>query len=345
MTGKMALNGEGGEAGDALRRIQDFDPEILVREQELGSKFALRECVDPARRVIELFKLISPAQIGFFPQDQQNAIRDSANAFFNLLESCQKFEIEGAQPTPIDAKNSLVQQVAQQYQPLFNQLHPLISFAVTRSQDFAQLERDARAATQATKNDAAAALLELGEHRSAAATILGEVRAMAAEQGVSKQAIYFKGEADKHRDDSGIWLKYTIRTAVGLGLFAIMSLFSNNIWGLEPTDTYRTFQISTSKFLIFAVISYMLLLCARNFLSHKHNEVVNRHRQNALSTFTALAEATSDAASSDIVLSHAASCIFSPQDTGYVKVGGAHNEAVPGLQLLPRIGEMMKTSH
>lgn len=43
-------------------------------------------------------------------------------------------------------------------------------------------------------------------------------------------------------------------------------------------------------------------------------------------TFTALAEATSDAASSNIVLSHAASCIFSPHDTGYIKHDGDHGE-------------------
>ncbi len=73
-------------------------------------------------------------------------------------------------------------------------------------------------------------------------------------------------------------------------------------------------------------------------MSHKHNEIVNRHRQNALATFTTLADATSDAASSDIVLSHAASCIFSPQETGYAKQDSVSSDKVPGLQIIPRIG-------
>lgn len=132
---------------------------------------------------------------------------------------------------------------------------------------------------------------------------------------------------------------------MGLGTYAIASLFLHEIPGLQTTDAYRTAQIAVSKVLIFGVIAYMLLLCARNFLSHKHNEVVNRHRQNALATFTALAEATSDAASSDIVLSHAAACIFSPQDSGYIKTDTVRGDSVPGLQLLPRIGEVMRTNH
>ena len=338
------LTGEGGEAGDALRRVQTFDPESLVRESELGFKFALRECVEPARKVIDLFKLITPSQISYFPLDQQNQILTLSNGFYSLLDQCLKFDIE-AQPAPTDAKNTLVQQIIAQYQPIFNQIYPLISFVSARTQDFSQLERDARAATQSAKDNVATALNEIGDAKASVDVILGEVRAMAAEQGVSKQAIYFKGEADSHGTNSEKWLKYTIYVAIFLVIFATLSLFSHNISGLDPRNPYQAIQITTSKFLIFAVIGFMLFLCSRNFLSHKHNEVVNRHRQNALATFTALAEATSDAASSDIVLSHAAACIFSPQDTGYIKSTGSHGDSVPGLQLIPRIGELVKASH
>lgn len=51
------LTGEGGEAGDALRRVQEFDPKTLVRESELGTKFALQEVVEPVRQVINLWRL------------------------------------------------------------------------------------------------------------------------------------------------------------------------------------------------------------------------------------------------------------------------------------------------
>jgi hypothetical protein len=334
------LHGAGGEAGDALQRVQNFDPKTLVRQGELGSKLALREAVDPAQRVIDLFRLISPSQLNYFPDKQKNVVRDQANAFYSLLEKCLSFEVEGAQPSPKDARDKLISQLEAQFQPVFDALYPLISFANARSQDFSELEREARAAAQSARDVSSSLVTELEEQRKAAATILDEVRAAAAEQGVSKQAIHFKNEADFHRTAATDWRRYTVWTAVGLAVYAIGSLFFHHVPGLEPANGYQATQLAVSKVLIFAVLAYMLFLCARNFLSHKHNEIVNRHRQNALATFTALAEATSDAASSDIVLSHAAACIFSPQDTGYTRHDSSHGEGVPNLQIIPRIGHV-----
>ena len=338
--GKSKLHGEGGETGDALRRIQTYKIADLVRETDLGAKFALKEIVEPATKIQSLFKLILPSHLKNFPEQQNASILEQSNAFFNFLEQCRSFEIEGAQPTPTEAKEALIRQAQDLYQGYFNILFPLISFAVARSQDFARLEQEARSASQAARDEAQRIIADLAEQKEAADVILLEVRAAAAEQGVSKQAIHFKNEADNHRDSAKSWFKSTAGMAILLVIYAILSLFLHEIPGLDPSDSYRTMQIAVSKILIFAVIAYFLFLCARNFMSHRHNEVVNRHRQNALATFTALAEATSDAASSDIVLSHAASCIFSPQDTGYSKGDSHSQEAVPSLQLIPRIGSM-----
>lgn len=76
-------------------------------------------------------------------------------------------------------------------------------------------------------------------------------------------------------------------------------------------------QLITSKVLIFTVLGYLLIMAARNYGIHKHNAVVNRHRQNALLTYRALVTASEDSGTQDIVLAHAASCIFSPQETGF----------------------------
>lgn len=325
---------------DALIRVQEFDPGKMIREADLGKKFAMREAVAPAKRVIELFKLISPAQLEFFPDAQLTVIRDQANAFYSLLEEVSNFDVEEASPNPSDAKDALVDRLEQQFQPVFDVLFPLVSFANIRSLDFAKLERDARAATQAAKDSVSAALSEIETGKQNVEILVSETRALAAEQGVSKQAIHFKTEADNHKTEADNWRRYTIYTAIGLAAYAVATLFIHKVPGLDPDSAYRAAQVAISKILIFVVIAYMLFLCARNFLSHKHNEIVNRHRQNALATFTALAEATSDAASSDIVLSHAAACIFAPQETGYAKHDGAHVEGVPTLQLAPRIGQI-----
>jgi type II secretory pathway pseudopilin PulG len=96
-----------------------------------------------------------------------------------------------------------------------------------------------------------------------------------------------------------------------------VTAFAHKWSWLAPTSSYEAVQLGISKILIFGVIAYMLVLCARNFLSHTHNAIVNKQRQNALMTFKELADAARDEESKDVVLTHAAACIFAPQDTGY----------------------------
>jgi len=101
---------------------------------------------------------------------------------------------------------------------------------------------------------------------------------------------------------------------------------------------YETVQLAVSKILVFVVLSYMLYLCAKNFLSHKHNAIVNKHRQNALLTYKALVEAAGNTPNREVVLNHAAACIFGPQSTGYS--GDSGPLLPPSTQLI----ELLKVS-
>ena len=126
-------------------------------------------------------------------------------------------------------------------------------------------------------------------------------------------------------------------SAITLVFFAIFSLFLHKFDLIRPANTTEMLQLLTSKVLIFSVLGYILILAAKNYTAHKHNAVVNRHRQNALLTYRSLSAAADDAGTQDIVLAHAASCIFSPQETGLTS---GKNDATSGsksvLELLTR---------
>lgn len=325
-----------GEAKLSLERVQSFNPESLVRREELG-KYAFDEAVAPAKRIIDLFTTLPVSHLVYFPDQQLAQIRDIANNGYSVFQSFLSFDVASAQPSVTQAQETMIQSLRDHFQHTFNVLSPLIAFSTARAQDFSAMDREARAAVQSAKDQVAILVQSLDGDKKAIEGILKEARDAAAEQGVSKQAIHFKTEADKHETQAAVWLKRSVGTAIGLGVFAVISLYLHTLPGLDASDPYKMAQIAVSKVLIFGVIAYMLILCAKNFLSHRHNEVVNRHRQNALATFTALVDATSDAASSDIVLSHAASCIFAPQETGYAKQEGGPADSMPPIQLLPRI--------
>jgi hypothetical protein len=303
------------EAQESLIRIQNFDVDKLPRIADLGSKLNFGDVVNPARQLIDLYRRLSTIALQDFPDSILTIIRDESNNHFKLLSQILEFSPE--QQDPVSVRLSLINQVAGAYQPAFKSLHPYISYSLHRSADFQRLDSDARATLQTIEDRSKKISDLLVQHEKDAQDVLNEIRRVAAEEGVTKQAVHFYVEYEHHREEAKRWQNYAVGLAVSLGIFSIVSLFLHKVPILKPESTYDAVQLSISKFLIFFVIAYMMFLSAKNFLNHKHNAIVNKHRQNALMTHSALVEASGDHGVRDAVLLQASSCIFSPQATGY----------------------------
>lgn len=323
-------------AKNSLIRIQDFDVSKLPRESELGKSYSFNDAVEPATRIVELFKRLSPSAVDDFGKTQLDQVQQQADACFNLFETALQFDAK--QANAHDVKQRIIQQITATYQGAFNVLFPLVGYSLHKSADFQRLDSEARSALQKIKDDANDITESLEQQQTDAETALEAIKMVAAEQGVTQQSIYFKDEADQNTTDAETWRQRTINIAWLLGGYAVLSLFIHKIPFLTPINTYETVQMAVSKILIFAVISFMLYLSSRNFLSHKHNAVVNKHRQNALMTYKALVEAAGEKQqASDAVLIHAASCIYAPQPTGYTSgENGVGKGATSVIELLSK---------
>lgn len=325
------------EAKQYIQKLQHFNVQALIRQDELGSSMSFGQAIDPAKRVIRLFQQISTDYLHDLTQSSIDTLLHESKQFYSILESIMKFT-----PAEVDSpsvtRQNYINQLEEAYDHIFSRLHPLISYLASRQRDFAELERQARAAVQ-TANDQADKLRdELEKSRIEAENILNSVRQVAAEQGVSQQAVYFKEEADRHDLNASTWRNYTIFTSVLIAILALSSIATYKIEFFTPSSAYQAIQLTLGKLLTFGTAVYLLVLCAKNFLSHKHNAIVNKHRQNALLTFNALVEASQGDDKRDIILTHAASCIFMPQDTGYTKSSAANESASTKLiEIMPRL--------
>lgn len=315
------------EAKESLERIQAFDTDLLPRENDLGKSFAFHNAVAPAQRLVELYNRLGVSALDDLPQQALTKIQTQANTDYNRFDEILRFDPE--QQNAKAQKDTLITQIGSSYQTTFNALHPYISYSLHRTADFKRLESDARAALQAIRDQADDVAKSMAADKEASEQVLKDIRKVAEEQGVTQQAIYFGESAAKHETLTDKWRKYTIRVAIGLGVYAFLSLFLHHIPGLDPANTYQAIQVAVSKVLMFTVISYMLYLCARNFMSHKHNAIVDRHRQNALMTYKALVDAAGDSPNKEVILVQAAACIFAPQNTGY---GGDSAPQQPGAK-------------
>lgn len=311
----MASTEKVDAAKAALERIQQFDPQTLSQEEGLGTKMGFAAAIGPAETLVGLYKRIPLDVLDDLTESQLDRIIQQTNSDHQLFEQILAFD-----PNENDAattRTTRISTLEDRRDQLFEIIWQFIAYGVARSTDASLLETQARATIQAIKDDAKAVTDDLNASRDEATAALEAIRAVAAEQGVSQQAAYFKKEAEEQESLAATWLKRTYGFAAGVGAFATASLFFHKIDWLAPASRGELLQLITSKVLVFAVLGYLLLMAARNYSAHKHNAVVNRHRENALITYRALAEAASEGGTADIVLAHAAACIFSPQETGF----------------------------
>ena len=304
---------------ESLERVQGFDVQSLVREKELGAQLAFTDIVEPVRRIITLLDRIPSSILDDMPDEQLHTIKNHADAIHSVFTQVADFT--AAQPNPQEVRDSLIDQIVTQYQPCFNELHPLIAYSHYRSADFQSLEREAREIRQKLEESFSDGEARMQTALSEIQQVLAAARTAAAEVGVSQQAIHFRDAAKEHEDESSTWQTRTGWSSLALFVVAVFFLFARNL-GLDTDSTPDAIQLAVAKVFVFAAVSYAVYLCARNFLAHKHNAIVNRHRQNALLTYTTLAEAAHSRADQDVVLTYAAACIFGPQPTGYTREGG-----------------------
>jgi hypothetical protein len=320
------------EAKNSLARVQDFDAAKLSRRAELGAARNFDEAVDPARTVIALYQRINADRLDIYSTSQLNQIRDTANSTYNIFDQIITFDGANA---PNETRMSLIEQVKAQTRNLPDQLASLISYSVACTLDPTATQQQMRALTQGFSDERDKALREVGDIKSEVEEVLKRVRDAAAEQGVSTQSTHFKVIADAHDEKAKVWLKRAVLTGIGTLGFALVATFSYRIPWVAPKSNIEAAQLITSKLVILGILGYALITCVRSYLSQTHNAVVNRHRQNALLTYTAFVDAAPSSASRDIVLTHAAASVFSPQDTGFVR----NEEPAGGRSVLEMISK------
>jgi len=321
------------ETKESLSRMQGFDTKTLPRVEDLGREINFTEVVGPADRLIDLYKQLAEEVLEALPDNYLTNIKTQATSDFNLFDRILKFK----SGTPEANKDELVNQVASAYTAAFNTLQQHISYSVRKSTDFEKLAREARANIQSINDKAAKIQSQMEEKNKQADSALKEIRKVAAEHGVSQQAVYFKDEAEKYDTGATKWLIATVCLTITLMAYAVFALLIYKWAWIKPENTYETVQLTVSKILIFTAISFILGLSAKNYLASRHNAVVNKHRQNALLTYEALVKAAGDDANRDIILTEAAGCIFSPQSTAFGKNESIDGKATSMLSIAPHV--------
>jgi len=170
--------------------------------------------------------------------------------------------------------------------------------------------------------------------------VLEKVRQAAAEVGVSQHATHFQIQSTEHNRVAKWWLGTTVIMAaltLAWGGFTFL-IHPEGINGAAPTSA-QVVQFLFSKLIILSALYFGLVWAGKNYTAHRHNYVVNKHRQNALSSFETFAKAAEDDDVKNAVLLQATQSIFAPQMSGYSDRDGDSEAPNKIVEILRTVGK------
>lgn len=302
---------------ERLTALQERDLSGLGRRDELGQHHHLNEAVPPLEKTQGVFKELPPDLLKILSETMRRTVDQVLAQFEQDLADVEAFDPTGE--NAVGRRNDLIARAENSFPRTFDKLHPAISYVAARRTDFKALDREAREFLKDLEGRVEEFEQAIGEVRTEIDEVLDRVRKAAAEQGVSQQAAYFKTVAD---DEQKLADKWGQRTLWALGVFIAITFFGafSYNWGWFGYDSnYPVALYISARVVLFFGLAFAVVTAARNYHAHKHNVTVNRQRQTSLQTFKVLADAAKSPADRDVILTHAAACIFQPQDTGFVR--------------------------
>lgn len=140
------------EAKTSLERMQTFDVQTLPRKEDLGTGFHFSDAVEPATRLVELYKRLSLSALDDFPLTVLTSVKNRANEDYARFDEILKFDPKVGNATA--QRDQLLNQIEAAYQDAFQILSPFISYSLHKTADFGRLEGEARATIQSIRDQA-----------------------------------------------------------------------------------------------------------------------------------------------------------------------------------------------
>jgi hypothetical protein len=309
---KTVLN----ELTERFETILSYKIEDLTREEELGTQFSFKETEEYFVKIIDLFKRVKEVNLQEIPFNLLNSFNAQLNQAITYFEQAKTFN--PAVNNAVNTRSAIITNIQTNYDNYYTHSIPILSIGLLNSNNLSlerskmnQLIADLENEKKESKEESEKKLNELN-------SIIENAKSFATKAGVSKHSSVFKTESDFHETESKKWLGYTTKILVLIVLVAIGLAFL----GLYFTENTQLIQFTITKVVILSALFYGLALTNRNYKAHKHNEIMNKHRQNALTTFETFSNAASDEQTKNAILLETTHSIFSNQQTGYLKKDG-----------------------
>jgi hypothetical protein len=313
---------------EALKEVAAFNVQRLVRLDTLGRDFHFADAGSEFEAVLRLLAELRAGEVARLPKPQQPKVLAGVN---NLLSAFTRIEAFSPKvENPGGAHAAVLKAFRDAVAAHSETLTAAVAYLASTGAPTQRLAQDAGAARAEIHRLTVEARHGLTARMAEADSLLASIRELAQQGGVSKHAGRFGGQADKHVRMARWWL-----WSSGVMAFVTSGFAFWFLWGLLPhgpaeanvqaMGSVQAIELGVAKLVFLSILMSATVFAARTYQSHRHNEVVNRHRQHALDTFEAFVQSAADQATKGAVLLQATQCVFAAQPTAY-----AGSDVAPG---------------
>lgn len=295
------------------KSIQGYELESLIRSKELGTQGSFKRAEPIIKNLRFIAGMITKESLLKLPFNQIEALYNQLRPVVNILN--QIVDYDPNRGNSLDNRNSLMERLEVQFGIFYNAAMPIILLKPiiepTPSSIIAKL-RDENARELAEIKG------RLEQATTEAEMAAGAIQTASREAGIDKHATIFSQESIHHEGESVKWLGWTVAILIFTLIVSYILLIQSTGLGDDPKGG-KIVQFVLTRVTILSILFFGVAFCTKNFRAHRHNATLNKHRQNALSTFQTFVNAPGiDSATKNAVLLEATHSIFSNQQTGYL---------------------------
>lgn len=297
-----------------LEEIKFLNPKDLIRRDELGVELNFSEAEDLFERTINLFKGLVNVDISSLPDQKINQLNIEMAKFISCINDIRTFKASQGK----GERDNRINKIKSGYEGWYNIISPVIAYCTKAGTDYDALQRKAREALDEFNTLQEQAKAEREQAKRDIEETKMAVQKAAAEVGVTQHTTNFKEAADYFDSQRNFWLICIISIAGLIIAYALGSFVCFPIQMSEPY-LYTFLQAALPRFTGLVVLFYLLAVATNNYRAQAHNYIVNKNKQNALSTFETFVKATDDDEIKNAVLMQTTKAIFSNTQSGYLK--------------------------
>ena len=147
--------------------------------------------------------------------------------------------------------------------------------------------------------------------------LITQLESQLADKPLSIYKETYRDQADKHRHGAWIWLGVSVVLTAGFGAL-FWWLFHTIMSFPDTVKSVTIIQNLVTKGLLLSLAFLLIHQSIKNFNAHRHLEIINLHRQNALVTVDDFLKVSEEPTTRDAVLVAATNAIFDTNETGYL---------------------------